>query len=254
MGYVFNKEATENFDWWRRNAEGQKALRVECELIRRVLKPQIGDTILDVGCGPGFHLREFREWGLRPMGLDASEPMLELARQRLGKDVPVTRGFAEELPFPENYFDTVIFVTSLEFVSRPSTAIKEAVRVARKRIMVVILNAYSWGGIARHVEGLFRESAYREARLLNLWKLKRMVRRHLDFCSFHWGASRSVVLPGAQGKESFSVIPRIDSPFARFIALRIDLAATARQVEPALNRVILSKAPSWAGRSYRIRQ
>ena len=253
MGFVFTKEAAESFDWWRRSAAGHDALAQECELIRRILSPQIGESILDVGCGSGFHLRVFREWGMRPVGIDASEAMVELARQRLGFDIPVIHGFAQKLPFPERHFDIVSFITTLEFIDSPSDALREAFRVARKKIVVVILNAYSWGGVSTQIEGLFKENVYQQAKLLNLWKLKKIIRRHGRFCSIRWGSSRAVpLLPGSPARSRSSG-GKVDSPFARFIALCAELAVPARVAEPAVNPAILAKVPSWAQRSLQVR-
>ena len=48
-------------------------------------------SLLDVGCGTGVHLAEFRK-ELSVAGVDLSPDMLRVARRRLGKDVPLVRG------------------------------------------------------------------------------------------------------------------------------------------------------------------
>jgi SAM-dependent methyltransferase len=46
-----------------------------------------GDTVLDLACGDGGFGEILRARGLRYIGVDASEPMVEAARRRLGEDV-----------------------------------------------------------------------------------------------------------------------------------------------------------------------
>ena len=49
-------------------------------------------TLLDVGCGTGRHLGEFRRLGLAIAGVDASAKMLRVARKRLPRGTPLSRG------------------------------------------------------------------------------------------------------------------------------------------------------------------
>src|SRR5947209_7957798 len=51
----------------------------------RAASPKLGESVLDIGCGPGYLLRELGlsvgEEG-RVLGIDVSEPMLTMAQQR----------------------------------------------------------------------------------------------------------------------------------------------------------------------------
>jgi len=49
-------------------------------------------SLLDVACGTGRHLEQFARWYPDRAGVDASPPMLRIARQRLGPTVPLTLG------------------------------------------------------------------------------------------------------------------------------------------------------------------
>ncbi|MEZ5380923.1 MAG: class I SAM-dependent methyltransferase [Microthrixaceae bacterium] len=55
-------------------------------------------SLLDVACGTGTHLAEFAQLGYRISGMDLSEPMLAIARGRLGAEVPLVAGSFEALP------------------------------------------------------------------------------------------------------------------------------------------------------------
>jgi hypothetical protein len=45
--------------------------------------------------------------------------------------------------------DLAVFVTTLEFVDDPSVVLAEAVRAARRGVLVVALNRWSLGGLSR---------------------------------------------------------------------------------------------------------
>ncbi len=97
-------------DTYRRLAEeydtvyGWKQYRRESDRIRQIVRrtlPAGRPTLLDVGCGTGGHLRHFRRWS-RATGLDASGPMLAIARRRL-PDVTFVRGRMESFRLGRRY-------------------------------------------------------------------------------------------------------------------------------------------------------
>jgi len=83
----------------------------DCETLVR-FAPKAGH-ILDVGCGPGWHI----EWFLSQchskcsiVGIDKSEAMLALAERRIAKTgdrAKLLRGDATDIPFPPPEFDLV---------------------------------------------------------------------------------------------------------------------------------------------------
>jgi SAM-dependent methyltransferase len=60
-------------------------------IARHVGRPS-ARSLLDVGCGTGRHLAEFRRWYEDLAGVDRSPAMLRVARDRLGAGVPLTVG------------------------------------------------------------------------------------------------------------------------------------------------------------------
>jgi glycosyltransferase involved in cell wall biosynthesis len=99
----------------------------------------LGDSLLDVGCGPGMlwpYLEPFRP-GFRWAGLDATEAMVEAARE-LFPSVPVHHGDAGDLPFADGSFDVVLLRHVLEHLPEwlLRRALGEAMRVAAKAACV----------------------------------------------------------------------------------------------------------------------
>ncbi|MEU4386316.1 methyltransferase domain-containing protein [Promicromonospora sp. NPDC023805] len=68
-----------------------------------------GHKILDAGCGSGPLSAELRDRGADMTGFDGSPAMIELARRRLGDDVPLTvADLTQPLPYADDAFDDVV--------------------------------------------------------------------------------------------------------------------------------------------------
>jgi ubiquinone/menaquinone biosynthesis C-methylase UbiE len=89
-----------------------------------------GDRLLELGCGGGLLLREALATGAEATGLDHSEEMVELARERApGAEVVV--GKAESLPFPDGSFTAVAMSIVFFFFDDPVGVLRECRRVLR---------------------------------------------------------------------------------------------------------------------------
>jgi dTDP-3-amino-3,4,6-trideoxy-alpha-D-glucopyranose N,N-dimethyltransferase len=80
--------------------EARQLLRLAAREIRRPPR-----SLLDVGCGTGLHLAEFHK-ALRVAGVDSSPEMLQIARRRLGRMVPLVKGDMRRFSF-RSTFDVV---------------------------------------------------------------------------------------------------------------------------------------------------
>ena len=80
---------------------------IEKQLIRE-FAPAVPGSILDLGCGAGRTTQTLARAGWRAVGLDLSEPLLRVARQR-APEVPYILADAAALTFPANCFDAVLF-------------------------------------------------------------------------------------------------------------------------------------------------
>ena len=97
----------------------------------------VGERVLDVGCGTGWHTRvASRMVGPtgRAVGIDLSETMLAEARRDAaarGVDVDFVQGSAYSLPFEQNSFDCCYMLEVDDAMADPVQAVREMIRVTR---------------------------------------------------------------------------------------------------------------------------
>ncbi len=137
---------------------------------REVMGIGLGDvrfrTLLDIGCGTGFFTAWFSEIGFSAVGVDSSEAMLHVAREKCGDGVEFMLADAGKLPFDDRSFDVAVFATSLEFTPDAGAAITEAKRVAASEILLLMLNPDHRMNIARKKRAEYDGSVFRGARLI----------------------------------------------------------------------------------------
>jgi ubiquinone/menaquinone biosynthesis C-methylase UbiE len=109
---------------------------------RMLLHYNLADTaaVLDIGCGKGFMLHDFKE--IMPncsvAGIDVSEYSIENAMSTVKPFLKVAS--AEKLPYPENSFDLVIAVNSIHNLPLGAckTALKEIERVSKANSFITV--------------------------------------------------------------------------------------------------------------------
>jgi len=97
---------------------------------------------------PGRDLHYYPD-GVTITGIELSPGMLAIAVQRaasLGRDVDLREGDAEDLPFDDAAFDTVVCALSLCTIPRPVAAVSEMRRVLRPGGRLLLLDhiASTW--------------------------------------------------------------------------------------------------------------
>ena len=120
----------------------------ERRIARELLALTPGDSVLDVGCGPGNFTRDFAravEPGLA-VGLDASGTMLERAMTEAQEpNLAYVRADAAALPFADGTFDAVCCFAALYFIADPAGATDEIVRVLAPGGRVALLSSVNRG-------------------------------------------------------------------------------------------------------------
>jgi SAM-dependent methyltransferase len=75
----------------------------------RAIRDWAGATVLDVGCGTGFHLPMFAATAARVIGVEPHGALAEAARRRTKAlaNVEVRQGTAQRLPVPDSSIDVM---------------------------------------------------------------------------------------------------------------------------------------------------
>ena len=166
-------------------------------------------------------------------GSNLQAASLELARRRLGSKAVLEKGFAENLPYDDNEFDTVALISTLEFVDDPFLALKEAFRVARRNVLLGVFNKYSIGRVHTCIESFWKDSVYSRARFLSIFQLRSMSGRILSGAvPIEWRTCFSLPLPFLRYFHLLERIPLLQRhPFGHFIAMRIDMRCRVRTLQ-----------------------
>jgi len=168
-----------SYDSWFDTPVGQKVKALELDLLIKLINPQRGLKMLEVGIGTGLFAMEFRNYGLEVSGIDPSEKMLEIAR---GRGFDVKAGVGENIPYEDDTFDVVLAMTSLEASREPSRFLSEMKRVAKPsgKVVVAVLNLLSFYGLSRRIRGLFKNSVFNELHFYTYWEFKKLLQRHFE--------------------------------------------------------------------------
>ena len=147
----FDDGIAKSYESWYEGG-GRRADILERKLLDRFLQRYPGvRTILEVGCATGHFTRWFDAQGLWTVGLEVSPVMLNEAVCH--GDSRYLRADALELPFVDGAFDLVALITSLEFIPNVNQALAEAVRVARRGLLLGVLNRCSLQALWRRLKG-----------------------------------------------------------------------------------------------------
>lgn len=96
-----------------------------------------GESVLDVGCGPGWNYQHFKEHGpkVKYKGMDYSERFIRACQGKY-PEANFEVGDCRKIEEKDNSWDVVIFQDVLEHTNGYDKPMQEALRVAKKRVIV----------------------------------------------------------------------------------------------------------------------
>ena len=121
---------------------------VQRQELRRSLRASAGESILDVGSGPGFLACELAEEvgaSGRVVGVDISSAMNSIASRRVaasgfGDRAEILEGDATALAFADATFDAAVSMQVIEYLAEPDAALHQLARVLRPGGRLVIID------------------------------------------------------------------------------------------------------------------
>ena len=135
----------EQYEAWYATQRGAWIGGEEYRLLASLLAPHPSETLLDVGCGTGYFTRQFATDAAEPkvIGADIDPDMLRFADGHSDRSIGFVAADARQLPFRDRSFDLVVSVTALCFIQDEKQALSEMLRVARRRVVLGLLNRHS---------------------------------------------------------------------------------------------------------------
>ncbi len=206
------------YESWFDTPFGSRADRVEKRLLSHLLSDfRDCGSLLEVGCGTGHFAGWWMSQGLDPVGLDLDVPRLRYAAER-HPGLPLVLGEGTALPFHRGAFDIVALLTVLEFMQSPEDSLREAARVARKGVLLGVLNRSSPVAWWRRVR---KSRAYASARFFSPRELERLVRDSMG--------RRAIRLQWKTGLYPLKWLDRLSTvPFGAFIGMSVRFEEGAR--------------------------
>jgi ubiquinone/menaquinone biosynthesis C-methylase UbiE len=109
-----------------------------------------GESVLDVGCGPGWNFDHFMKFGpaiSNYKGLDYSERFVRVANKRAMENAgtssgPFAVGDVRNIPEDNYSWDVVLLQDVLEHTDGYEKSVKDALRVARKRVIITFWKSW----------------------------------------------------------------------------------------------------------------
>lgn len=112
-------------------------------------------NVLEIGAGTGRTAQDVLKYCDNVWLLDPSEKMLKKARQKL-KDVTITHGFVEKLPYKEKMFDLVYAIDSLHHWDDQIKGIEEIYRVLKPGGKFVLIDFDPTKRIGHYIKAMER--------------------------------------------------------------------------------------------------
>jgi len=167
MIFDFNLVA-EYYDEYYNSEFGRKVDAVEKRLVKKYIEQIPIKNALEVGCGTGHWTEFFINNGFEITGIDISENMINIARKKNLKDVKFEIINIEDAPYPDNSFDNIFAITSLEFVDNRQKAIEQIYRILKPGgyLLIGCLNQNSFIGKTKQSNKVFARANFFDAEQL----------------------------------------------------------------------------------------
>ena len=126
-------------NYYNEIAQGYEELHKEEQLkkiyvIKKHLKINKEDKLLDVGCGTGLTTEL---WPCKRYGIDPSSKLLEKARQK--DEIEYKLAPAKKIPYTNNFFDIVTSITAIQNFENIEEGLKEIKRVGKNKFVLSFL-------------------------------------------------------------------------------------------------------------------
>jgi len=145
MGYVFDFHDAKAYEQWYKNQRNRFEVDLENQLLLDMLNPSRGDSVLDIGCGYGYFVRQALAAGFDAYGVDLStDGIREAEKHAPGRCFRGTLDDVEELA--GRRFDVIFASHLIEHILKPQDFIETLIPHLNEGgiVMFVTPNISSW--------------------------------------------------------------------------------------------------------------
>ena len=144
VGEIISGRTARLYDWSQRLNGAFSAY----QRIVNLVSLKLDDKVLDIGCGTGIVLsRLHARYGssIELHGIDPSEDMIAIAKQKRGEGIDFQVGFAQTLKFSDDSLDWIICSLTTHHISTDirKEMFREIIRVLRPGSKLLISDFYS---------------------------------------------------------------------------------------------------------------
>ena len=156
--WFFNREHTSTYEQWYEGRYKRAEIWQKKIIGGLVKKDTRVQSLLEFGCGTTRFTRWWKEIGIEATGGDISPFMLGQGVHLFKGDLVLAD--SHYMPFKDQTFDAVAFITTFEYYRDPVQVIREAARVGRNGIVFGMMNRNSTKVVRRRVQQLFGKNPF----------------------------------------------------------------------------------------------
>lgn len=156
--WFFNRDHTDTYELWYEGRYKRAEVWQKKIMGDLLLRDDRVKTLLEFGCGTTRFTRWWHEIGIEASGGDLSPFMLAQGRQLFSGDLVLAD--SHFMPFKDNTFDAVAFITTFEYYRDPVQVIREAARVGKHSIVFGMMNRNSPKIARRRIQQFFGKNPF----------------------------------------------------------------------------------------------
>lgn len=156
--WFFNRDHTDTYELWYEGRYKRAEIWQKKVISQLLSKDKRVKTLLEFGCGTTRFTRWWNQIGIEASGGDISPFMLAQGRHLFKGDLVLADSHA--MPFKDNSFDSVAFITTFEYYRNPVQVIQEAARVGSHGILFGMMNKISPKVARRRIQQIFGKNPF----------------------------------------------------------------------------------------------
>lgn len=156
--WFFNREHTDTYELWYEGRYKRAEVWQKRIIEQLIKKDDRVETLLEFGCGTTRFTRWWKDIGIEASGGDISPFMLGQGAHLFDGDLVLAD--SHFMPFKDNTFDALAFITTFEYYRDPVKVIREAARVGKHGIVFGMMNRNSPKIVRRRIQETFGKNPF----------------------------------------------------------------------------------------------